>query len=94
MKNRANRTERFVTVNIEANIVGIDKDWWVLTGAIKYISYDCSCLKTYNEVEEMQSFYMGNSSTAKIIGRSIVDIRLTSGEIPSLTIVLHVLEIH
>lgn len=66
----------------------------VSTGAVKYISHDCSCLKTYNEVEEILSFYMGNSSTAKIISRGIVDLRLISGEIPSLTIVLHVLEIH
>ncbi|VVA37216.1 PREDICTED: retrotransposon, partial [Prunus dulcis] len=69
------------------------KDWWIDTGATKHICGDKSMFSTYQEISGGEQLYMGNSTTAAIVGKGKVLLKFTSGKELTLLDVLHVPDI-
>ncbi|GFZ14445.1 RING/U-box superfamily protein [Actinidia rufa] len=70
----------------KANFVGNSKEWWVDTGATRNICSDKKMFSSYQEVNDGEQLYMGNSSTSKVkivqhpsSGRSISHETVTLG---------------
>ncbi|KAI5353037.1 hypothetical protein L3X38_005929 [Prunus dulcis] len=92
--NQANVTEDVLaTVLSETNMVLDTKDWWIDTGATKHICGDKSMFSTYQEISGGEQLYMGNSTTAAIVGKGKVLLKFTSGKELTLLDVLHVPDI-
>lgn len=60
------------TVVFEVNLVGNPKEWWVDIGATRHVRFDRKMFSTYQEIENEEQLYMGNSSTSKVAGQGIV----------------------
>ncbi|CAL9018648.1 unnamed protein product [Prunus brigantina] len=69
------------------------KDWWIDTGATKHICGDKSMFSTYQEISGGEQLYMGNSSTATIVGKGKVLLKFTYGKELTLLDVLHIRDI-
>ncbi|XP_077234740.1 uncharacterized protein LOC143876948 [Tasmannia lanceolata] len=85
--------KKLITVDSEVNMVFNVSDWWVDTGATIHVCCDISAFVTYHQVDESEMLFMGNSSTAKVMGKGKVDLKLTSGKIVTLHQVLYVPEV-
>ncbi|XP_062014673.1 uncharacterized protein LOC133731277 [Rosa rugosa] len=81
------------TVISEVNVITNSDDWWVDTGATRHICFDKKMFTTYEEMDQGEQLFMGNSSTSGIEGQGNVTLKLTSGKILTLTEVLHVPDI-
>ena len=77
----------------KVNILKDADDWWIDSGATRHVCNENSFFNTYEPVDDGTILYMGNSSTATIKGKGIVDLEFTSGKIVSLTNVCHVPEV-
>ncbi|CAM8890197.1 unnamed protein product [Rhodiola kirilowii] len=64
--------------------------WWIDSGANKHVCKDRHSFKTYETVKEGAVLYMGNESTAPIIGQGTVVLEFSSGKTLELLNVLHV----
>ncbi|XP_077231988.1 uncharacterized protein LOC143865549 [Tasmannia lanceolata] len=85
--------KKLITVDFEVNMVFNVSDWWVDTGATIHVCCDRSAFVTYHQVDESEMLFMGNSSTAKVMGKWKVDLKLTSGKVLTLHQVLYVPEV-
>ena len=80
----------FSTVVSEVNLVGNTKEWWVDTEATRHICSDKKMLSSYEEINDGEQLFMGNSSTSKVEGKGKVILKMTSRKELTLNDVLHV----
>jgi len=68
-------------------------DWWYDSGATIHVCNNKSQFKNYEEAVDGQEVLMGNSNTAKVMGKGIIELQFISGKKLILVNVLHVPEI-
>lgn len=81
--------KEFVGV-IEAFLTTNDVDWWLDTGATKYMCNSRSMFVSYQKVNEIEPMFMGNGTSSKIEGKGKVIFKLTSEKDLVLSNMLHV----
>ncbi|KAK9734016.1 hypothetical protein RND81_04G108700 [Saponaria officinalis] len=64
--------------------------WWIDSGATNHVCKDRLWFKDYELVKDGSVLYMGNESTTPIVGRGMVVLEFSSGNIIKLCNVLHV----
>ncbi|KAG7547628.1 Zinc finger CCHC-type [Arabidopsis suecica] len=64
--------------------------WWIDSGATIHVCKDRGWFKTYEPVQDGSVLYMGNESTAPILGRGKVVLEFSSGKTLDLNDVIHV----
>ncbi|KAK9677396.1 hypothetical protein RND81_11G140500 [Saponaria officinalis] len=77
-------------VVVEANLVGNVAEWVLDTGASRHLYADKGLFAEFEEVADGECVYMGNSTSALIIGKGKIFLKLTSGKTLALTNVLFV----
>ncbi|KAK0587805.1 hypothetical protein LWI29_029164 [Acer saccharum] len=92
-KKKEENTSNFMAMISEINALEDDTAWWIDSGATRHVCKDRSLFTTYENVDDRNILYMGNSSTATIEGKGNVRIEFTSGKILTLTDVCHVPEV-
>ncbi|KAL0453364.1 UNVERIFIED_CONTAM: hypothetical protein Slati_1314500 [Sesamum latifolium] len=88
--NITEQEEVIATVVVEANLVENDTDWILDTGASRHF---CSNKELFQELQEAhvdEYIFMGNSTTAEVLGKGKVFLKLTSGKTLTLNDVLYV----
>lgn len=68
-------------------------DWWYDSGTTVHICNNKSQFKNYEEAVDGQEVLMGNSNTAKVMGKETIELQFISGKKLIFVNVLHVLEI-
>ncbi|CAA7061585.1 unnamed protein product [Microthlaspi erraticum] len=66
-----------------------DVSWWIDSGATTHVCKDRGWFKTYEAVQDGSVLYMGNESTAPILGRGKVVLEFSSGKSLHLDDVIH-----
>ncbi|CAA7042757.1 unnamed protein product [Microthlaspi erraticum] len=66
-----------------------DVSWWIDSGATTHVCKDRGWFKSYEAVEDGSVLYMGNESTAPILGRGKVVLEFSSGKSLHLDDVIH-----
>nr|GMC48077.1 Retrovirus-related Pol polyprotein from transposon TNT 1-94 [Ipomoea batatas] len=82
-------TENFIAMISEVYVMQTDDSWWVDTGATRHVCKDMNLYKSYKNLEDGPSLYMGNDSMVKVKGIGQVELLLTSGKKLTLTDVYH-----
>nr|GLL21927.1 hypothetical protein TSUD_23290 [Ipomoea trifida] len=59
-------TENFIAMISEVYVMQTDDSWWVDTGATRHVCKDMNLYKSYKNLEDGPSLYMGNDSMVKI----------------------------
>ena len=98
---RANVTEvddvsdmKLSAVVSEVNFIGSNtKEWWVDTGATHHVFSDKKMFSSYQNIDNGEQLFMGNSSSSNVEGQGKVVLKMTSGKELTLNDVLHVPEI-
>ena len=68
-------------------------DWWFDSRATVHVCNDKKQFKTYNESSIEQQVLMGNHNKAKVLGKGIIEVKMSSDKILILTNVFHILNI-
>ena len=77
----------------EVNLVGSNpKEWWINIDATRHVCSDKKMFSTFEQTENGEEVYMGNSTTSEIKRQRKV-LKMTSEKELTLTNVLYVLEI-
>lgn len=93
-QNQINVTEDMLAaVVFETNVVSDTSDWWIDTGATRYICGNKNSFSTYQQVEDAEKLFMENASESALVGRGSVVMKFTYGKELILLNVLHILEI-
>nr|GLL31565.1 uncharacterized protein LOC109192662 [Ipomoea trifida] len=58
-------TENFIAMISEVYVMQTDDSWWVDTGATRHVCKDMNLYKSYKNLEDGPSLYMGNDSMVK-----------------------------
>ena len=87
------KSENFVVVILESNVVMDSKDWWIDSRAIRHICGDRNSFVNFQKIESGEKLYMGNVSSSMVEGKGDVVLNLTSGKKLTLMDVLFVPEI-
>jgi len=74
----------------KVNMIQDDDSWWVDSGATRHVCKDKALFKTYEPVEDGAPLYIGNSSTAQVLGKGSVVLEFTSEKSLTLNDVYHV----
>ncbi|XP_019251306.1 PREDICTED: uncharacterized protein LOC109230240 [Nicotiana attenuata] len=74
----------------ECNLVRNPKEWWIDSGATRYVCVVKEAFATYSTVGPEEELSMGNNATAKIEGYGKIFLKMTSGKVLTLNKVLHV----
>ncbi|XP_075103702.1 uncharacterized protein LOC142178271 [Nicotiana tabacum] len=94
---QANLTESgdmIVVVVVEANMVA-NKTYWILdTGASRHLCANKELFHDFEDSTDGECVYMGNSTTAGVMGKGKVFLKLTSEKTLALNNVLYVSSIH
>ena len=85
--------DNLVVVVTETNLVSNVKGWWIDTRATRHICGDKNLFSKYKQIDDGENLYMGNSSTSNVEGKGNMMLKFTSGNVVTLTDVLHVPEI-
>ena len=72
------------------NLVGNTKEWWVDSEATRHICSDKKMLSSYEEINDGEQPFMGNSPTSKVEGKRKVILKMTFRKELILNDVLHV----
>lgn len=86
----AEGNEMIVVVVVEANLVANKTDWVLETCASTHFCANKNLFHDFEESTESECVYMGNSTTAVVMGKGKVLLKLTSGKTLSLNNVLYV----
>ena len=82
------------TVVSEVNFIGSNtKEWWVDTRATRHVCSDKKMFSSYQNIDNGEQLFMGNSSSSKVEGQGKVVLKMTSSNELTLNDVLHVPEI-
>ena len=81
-----------ISMITELHMVVVTKsyDWWFDSGATIHVCNDKSQFKKYEDAADGHEVLMGNSNSAKVLGRGIIELQFTSGKMLTLLNVLHV----
>nr|GMD70522.1 Retrovirus-related Pol polyprotein from transposon TNT 1-94 [Ipomoea batatas] len=60
-------TENFIAMISEVYVMQTDDSWWVDTGATRHVCKDMNLYKSYKNLEDGPSLYMGNDSMVKCV---------------------------
>nr|GMD16077.1 zinc finger, CCHC-type [Ipomoea batatas] len=60
-------TENFIAMIFEVYVMQTDDSWWVDTGATRHVCKDMNLYKSYKNLEDGPSLYMGNDSIVKCV---------------------------
>nr|GLL42115.1 potassium channel AKT2/3-like [Ipomoea trifida] len=60
-------TENFIAMISEVYVMQTDDLWWVDTGATRHVCKDMNLYKSYKNLEDGPSLYMGNDSIVKCV---------------------------
>ncbi|XP_016652450.1 PREDICTED: uncharacterized protein LOC107881912 [Prunus mume] len=82
-----------LSVIYEVNLVSNTEEWWVDTGATRHICSDRKMFTTYQQLNQGEQLFMGNSSASKVEGQGKVVLKMTSSKEVTLNQVLHVPDI-
>ncbi|KAL0396561.1 UNVERIFIED_CONTAM: hypothetical protein Scaly_0104500 [Sesamum calycinum] len=88
--NLAETEEIIAVVVVEANLVENKVDWILDTGASKHFCANKELFHEFHEASDGECVFMGNSTTAGVMGKGKVLLKLTSGKILALLDVLYV----
>ena len=99
---KANPRENLAEVEVIATVVSSKvsmvtnmKGWIVDSRATRHICGNRSALTSYTKVREgKEQVFIGNSRSSSVIGKEKVLLKLTSRKVLSLSVVLHVPDIH
>ena len=94
-KEKANNNTKneLVAMVTEAFVAGDQVEWWIDTGATRHISGNRNSFTTYELVGGDKVLHMGNSSSAKVVGKGTIELKFTSGKMVTLIDVLYVPDI-
>nr|GMC57792.1 Retrovirus-related Pol polyprotein from transposon TNT 1-94 [Ipomoea batatas] len=81
--------ENFIAMISEVYVMQTDDSWWVDTEATRHVCKDMNLYKSYKNLEDSPSLYMGNDSMVKVKGIGQVELLFTSGKKLTLTDVYH-----
>ncbi|KAL0413818.1 UNVERIFIED_CONTAM: Retrovirus-related Pol polyprotein from transposon TNT 1-94 [Sesamum radiatum] len=90
---QANLTEQeeiIAAVVVEANLVENKTDWILDTGASKHFCSNKELFQELHEAPDGECVFMGNSTTAGVLGKGKIFLKLTSGKTLALNDVLYV----
>ncbi|CAL9001610.1 unnamed protein product [Prunus brigantina] len=82
-----------LAVIYEVNLVSNIEEWWVDTGATRHICSDRKMFTTYQQLNQGEQLFMGNSSASKVEGQGKVVLKMTSSKEVTINQVLHVPDI-
>ena len=83
--------EIIVAVLSQINLITDVKNWVIDSGATRHICADKDAFVSYSSVgNEEELVYLGDSRTAKVLGKGKILLKLTSGKTLALNNVLHV----
>ena len=68
-------------------------DWWFNSGAMVYVCNNKEQFKTYDESSIEQQVLMGNHNKAKVLGKGIIEVKMSSDKMLILTNVFYVPDI-
>ncbi|KAK4383708.1 Retrovirus-related Pol polyprotein from transposon TNT 1-94 [Sesamum angolense] len=88
--NLAETKEIIAAVVVEANLVENKVDWILDTGASKHFCANKELFHEFHEASDGECVFMGNSTTAGVMGKGKVLLKLTSRKILALLDVLYV----
>ena len=74
-------------------MVAHNKNWAIVSGATRHICADRGAFSSYSSIDDGEQVFMGNSRPSSVVGKGKVLLKLTIGNILSLTNVLHIPEI-
>ncbi|CAL9019360.1 unnamed protein product, partial [Prunus brigantina] len=77
----------------QLNPISNTKEWWVGTGATRHICSNRKMFTTYQQLNQGDQLFMGNSSASKVEGQGKVVLKITSGKELTLNQVLYVPDI-
>jgi len=72
--------ENYVCMISEINGVQVDCAWYIDSGASRHVCRDRSLFKTFMEVDNGETLFMGNDSMAKVLGKGQVELVFSSGK--------------
>lgn len=73
----SNAKNKFVAIISEVNMLKDAGDWWIDSRVTRHVCNDKSHFTTYEQVSDGTVLYMGNSSTATIKDKGMVDLEFT-----------------
>ncbi|PHT44480.1 hypothetical protein CQW23_13638 [Capsicum baccatum] len=77
----------------ECNLMGNPREWWMDSGATCHVCSNKEFVSSFALAQVEKMIYMTNSSTAKVEGTGKICLKMTSGKVLTLNIVLYVLEL-
>ncbi|KAK4402405.1 Retrovirus-related Pol polyprotein from transposon TNT 1-94 [Sesamum angolense] len=88
--NLAKQEEVIAAVVVEANLMENKTDWIQDTGASKHFCSNKELFQDFQEARDGECVFMGNSTTAGVLGKGKIFLKLTSGKTLALIDVLYV----
>ncbi|KAA0048396.1 ty1-copia retrotransposon protein [Cucumis melo var. makuwa] len=88
--NLAEQDNEIIAAIVEANLIENKTNWILDTGASRHFCTNLELLHDYEDTTDEEYVFMGNSATARVIGKGKVILKLTSGKTLSLSNVLYV----
>jgi len=73
-------TEVFCAVKLEVNMVSNLTEWILDTGATRYFCTNKDLMHDFEDVPDGEHVFMGNASTARVMGKGKVLLKFTSGK--------------
>ena len=89
-KTNNNRKNELAAMVTEAFVAGDQVEWWIDTGATRHISGNRNSFTTYELVGGDKVLHMGNPSSAKVMGKGTIELKLTFKKMITLIDVLDV----
>ena len=72
-------------IEVHMTVIANPFDWWFDPGAIVHVCNNKEQFKTYDESSIEQQVLMGNHNKAKVLGKGIVEVKISSGKMLILT---------
>ncbi|KAL0317130.1 UNVERIFIED_CONTAM: hypothetical protein Sangu_2127300, partial [Sesamum angustifolium] len=88
--NLTEQEEVIAAVVVEANLMENKIDWILDTGASKHFCSNKELFQDFEEARDGECVFMGNSTTAGVLGKGKIFLKLTSGKTLALIDVLYV----
>ena len=80
-------------IEVHMAVIANPFDWWFNSGATVHVCNNKEQFRTYDESFIEQQVLMGNHNKAKVLGKGIVDVKMSFGKMLILTNVYHVSDI-
>ncbi|XP_075659109.1 uncharacterized protein LOC142628975 [Castanea sativa] len=77
-------------IEVHMAVIANPFDWWFDSGAMVHVCNNKEQFRAYDEFFIEQQVLMGNHNKAKVLGKGIVEVKMSSNEMMILTNVFHV----